>query len=129
MDNEKTFEGWELAKAIKEGKFKEDTKFQNETGIVSTVKEYEGELGLWGSYDEKGNQCWDTNLALINRTFTLITEPKLYYFNQVRKTNKKIRIKGWNKFVNLQGALDTLSTYNDKVINEAFTKKVWEVEE
>lgn len=125
-EDKKTFTGPELAQAILDEKFKEGTKFKSECGRIYTVKMFEERsLGLYYSYEN----VWATSLEIINRTFTLIEEPKLYYFNQVRNTGKKIKYKDWDNFYTLQKTLKMLSEGASELINEAFNKKVWEVEE
>ncbi|MCR3759195.1 hypothetical protein KYB31_09355 [Clostridium felsineum] len=124
MANKKTFTGPELAQAILDGKFKEGTKFKGDIGFEYKLCMYNSSLCLYRDGE------MTLNGALIYRTFTLIEEPKLYYFNQVRKMDKKIKIKGWDDFLSLTEALRKLANYYpDGTINEAFNKKVWEVEE
>lgn len=128
--NKKTFEGWELVKALKEKKFKEGTKFKDEFEneyTVTLIPSIPLEFSLKCNHTADGSTH---ARQLINRTFTLI-EPKLYYFNQVRKMDKRIRVKGWKGSFTLCEALNMfeIKCYSKKQINDCFDKKVWEIEE
>lgn len=128
MEEKNTFTGPELAQAILDGKFKKGVKFKDNEGIEVKIEAYRNtnQLTICESLNP---QLQIPIFSLINRTFTLIEEPKLYYFNQAKTSEKKIKLKGWDKFYTLQEALKILSDYDSVVINEAFNKKVWEVEE
>jgi hypothetical protein len=131
MGDKKTFTGPELAQMMIDGKTKAGMKFISEIGLEYKIVDYDTKHRdgiVQVLYRDKENKI-ATNGELIYRTFTIIEEPKLYYFNQVRNSGKRIRIKGWDNFYTLQEMLRILADYNCVGINQAFNKKIWEVEE
>jgi|GEM_PF-3221855 len=125
MGDKKTFTGPELAQAILDGKFKEGTKFKDENNneYVLALTKVTDEYALMCNYTDFK---YATAGALINRTFTLIEEPKEFkFFNQVRNSGKKIKIKSWSEFYDLPEALKIISSYDCNVINDVLNKKLW----
>lgn len=126
MEDKKTFTGPELAQMIRDKKYKEGTKFKDRCDIDCEIKKYVGgELGIY--YPASGN--WISSISMINGTFTLIEEPKLIFLNQAVKEGKRIKLKDWDCYYVINEVLDWLRWKDIKTIQNALTKKVWEIEE
>lgn len=129
MEDKNIFEGWQLAKAIKEGKIKEGTKLKDNEGIEVRTEVYRGTKQLT-ICDSLNPQLQIPIFLLINRTFTLVAEPKEYVtFDEARCSKKKIKHKVWKNFYTLSDALKHLSCFCDEYINKMLSERAWEVAE
>lgn len=130
MEDKKTFTGPELAQLLLDKKISEGTKFKDENGFIWAVRKIDGKLGLC-EVNHLDHISLYTSFFLINCTFTLIKEPKIWlmYLSQAARENKKIKLKGWKDYYSTDKVLDYLRCEDKETIKEALTKKVWEVEQ
>lgn len=74
--------------------------------------------------------------SYINKNHKIITyqnfikelETRFFYFDEIRKTGRKVKLKNWDKFYSLEKALEVLADYSLEERNNAFDEKAWEVE-
>lgn len=124
----KTFTGPELAQALRDKQLEEGTILKNMISCKFIIGKCGEELSI---YRYIGGEKREEILAvsLVCNTFTIVEEPTLYYFNQVRKWNKKVRIDRTAAFRTIPEMLRMLGNSSMEVINVAFTKRIWEIEE
>lgn len=128
MEDKKTFTGPELAQLLRDKELKEGTKFKDEMN-KNYIVHFIPSANSYTLYCDYTSDELVRAVTLINRTFTLIEEPKLYFLNHAVKSNKHIKLKDWDNFHDIEQALVHLSKLSKETIQEAFTMKVWEVEE
>lgn len=112
----KQYKGWEILKMIEGGKLKDED-------VVTDRK---------GEDNEVGYLIHNRVIDYITQyqPFTVKTPEKHYLtFDEARKTGKKFKYKGWDKYCNLNDILNFLSGMDNKVINNRLDECVWEVEE
>lgn len=131
VQNQKTYEGWQILKMIKEGKLKEG---QELTAILSNE-----EIGLFvvtigdnNTYylrdikdEEEDVDSWD----LLNMTF-VVKEKEYLTFEQARKTGKKFKYKDWDNYYPLVNVILKFPylIQNNNDMNKLLDDKVWEIE-